>query len=138
MALGDNELFETNDLGDRSHRVEAHVIQPKTFGTAASNATLPPLTPVAFNSSTGKWAAWDANGSNDTDTMRGLVWPDEIVLDATDDTQGNVMLAGKVHYAALLAAVEERAVEVAADLATELKSGPRDKGIFVYGLVDVR
>lgn len=143
MALVSDENFKQNpadlaDATDRSVRAQAHSIQTKTFGSVMTEETLPVLTPVARNSSTGFWAPWDANGSNATDAMKGLVWPEPLTLSEDGEVQGSVMMAGKAHYDDILKAVEDRAVEVAADLATELKSGPRELGILVYGLPDVR
>lgn len=144
MALVDPENYqgptaaELLEKKDGSVRAQCHSLQVKTFGEVVTEESLPVLTPVARNSSTGFWVPWDANGSNATDTMLGLVWPEAITLSEDGEVQGSVMLAGKVHYEDILAAVEERAVEVEADLATELKAGPRDLGILVYGLPDVR
>lgn len=138
MALVDNEQFTENDLGDRSKRVTADVLQPKEFASVGAEEELPVLTPVSINTATGKWAAWDANGSNGLDQMEGLVWPDPITVKTSGEVLGTVMLAGKVHYEDVLAAVEDRAVEVEADLQTELRSGQRSRGIMVYGLSQVR
>jgi hypothetical protein len=142
MALGANELWQTIDKGDTSLRVQKDAIQAKTFAPGAGDDVdpeigLPALTPVAYNTVLEKWVPWDANGANGTDTMLGLL-DAKTVLDDADDVLANVIMTGKVHYDAVLAAVETRAVEVAADLVTELVSGPRSLGILVYNLPKVR
>lgn len=142
MALGADELFSTVDKGDTMPRVQIDAIQAKTLAPGAGDDVdpaigLPALTPMARSSALSKWVPWDANGANATDLMLGLL-AERTVLDDTDDVLANVIMTGKVHYDAVLAAVEERAVEVAADLVTELTSGPRALGILVYNLPDVR
>lgn len=145
MTYADNELYSSTDKGDTSKRVDAEAIQPKTFASGSGDDVdpeigLPVLTPLAVNSSTHKWVPWDANGANDTDTIRGFLWPDKLVLDDTDDMIANVLMRGKIHYDDVLAAVEERAVEVEADLLTELQNSStlRTLGILVYGLASIQ
>jgi hypothetical protein len=144
MALGANELYEENDKGDTSLMIEIQAVQPKTLAAGAGDDVdedigLPALTPMAVNSATKKWVPWDANGANDTDTIRGLL-SERTVLDVADEVIGNVVMRCKVHYNGILAAVEERGVEVAADLVTELANNDnaRTQGILVYGLAEVK
>jgi len=71
------------------------------------------------------------------DVIAGFVWPDSIVLDdsgdGNEDVMGQVMLAGRVHYDDIvLPSGETQGVLDAA-----LKSGPREKGLFIYGLEGV-
>lgn len=144
MALNENEKYAEVEVADRGHgRVDPSSLQVKKFavgsGVAAQDA-LPAGTPVAYNTSLNQWVPWDANGSNGSDEIRGILFPDAIDLDATDEVLGVVMLSGKIHYEEILAAVEERAVEVEADLQSELRDASklRDHGILVYGLTQTR
>lgn len=144
MALGDNELYAETPVADRGNgRVDPSSLQVKKFAVGsgvAAQDTLPAGTPVAYNTSLNQWVPWDANGSNGSDEIRGIVFPAEVVLDATDEVLGVVMMSGKIHYNEILAAVETRAVEVEADLQTELRDASklRDHGILVYGLTQTR
>lgn len=140
MALDPNELFSTVSRGDIQPRAVIEAIQPKDFaGGAGDDLTdpLPALTPVAKNTSTGKWAPWDANGGNGLDVCRGFT-SEEVQLKNGVEVIGNVIMRGKIHYEDILAAVEARGVEVEADLLTELATTVlRDAGILVYGLAGV-
>lgn len=142
MADDPNELLSTVDRGDTQKRVDITALHLQEFAVGAGTAddVLPNLTPVAFNTALALWAPWDANGANGLDTVKGFLWKpgEEHTLSATLVTQCLVIMAGKLHYDDVLAAVEARAVEVAADLATELKDGPRGIGLLVYGLPGVR
>jgi hypothetical protein len=144
MATLSNELWADVDLGDRSERVDIHASQVKLLAPGAGNDIdpnigLPAWTPMAFNTALNFWAPWDANGGNGTDEIRALL-TEATVLDDVDEVHAVLMLTGKIHYQQILDAVEERAVEVEADLNTELRDASklRDHGILVYGLTQTR
>lgn len=140
MALDPNELFSTVSRGDTQPRCEIEAVQPKDFAAGAGDDLtdpLPAMTPVAKNTSTGKWAPWDANGGDGLDVCRGLL-AEELQLKTGVEVIGNVVMRGKVHYQAILDAIEARGVEVEADLDVELlTTALRDAGILVYGLPGV-
>ena len=138
MAYATNELYSTNDVGDRSYGVEVKTIQPKTFAASVVSPTYPVLTPVAFNTATNFWTAWVSGGANGTGTILGFVWPDETVMDAADEVLANVLIEGKILYSDIEAAVLSRGVETAANLKTSLRSGPRTQGLIIQGLDMVR
>lgn len=144
MALDANELYVDNDKGDTSRMIAIEAVQPKTLAAGAGDDVdpeigLPALTPMAVNSATKHWQPWDANGANDTDKIRGIL-AEATVLDDANEIVANIVMRGKVHYDALLAAVETRGVEVEADLLTELQNDDnlRTQGILVYGLAEVK
>lgn len=132
MAYASRKLLNQDGPFPQQLRAQATTIQPKTFGTGTG--TLERLTPVAFNTSTNKWAVWTHGGGNGTGTISGFVWPDAVTLDATGDVIGQVMLAGRVHYDDIALPYGE----IADNLKAALRSGPRALGIFVEGLDQVR
>lgn len=75
-----------------------------------------------------------AVGDTERDQIRGFVWPDEVVLVSGKEVLGQVMLAGKVHYDDIVLPDGE----VEADLKTALRDGPRDRGLHIQGLDQVR
>jgi hypothetical protein len=71
------------------------------------------------------------------DVISAFVWSDSIVLDdsavGNEDVQGHVVMAGRIHYDDIvLPSGETQSVLDAA-----LQSGPREKGLFIYGLEGV-
>lgn len=79
----------------------------------------------------------DGNG---VDVIRGFVWPDPIVLDATNDVQGVVMLEGTIHYDDIVLPSGESAATLKTYLRSETVSGPgvRQLGLKIEGLSQVR
>jgi len=69
-----------------------------------------------------------------TDVIQGFVWPDAITLAAANEVLGNVMLRGTVHYADIPCP----SGETTTSLKAALRNGPRDKGLIVQGLDQVR
>jgi len=68
------------------------------------------------------------------DAVKGFVWPDPIVLDASNDVIGVVMLEGEVHYDDIVLPTGESATTLKA----ALRSGPRALGLNIVGLAQVR
>lgn len=106
MALDKTNLFSSSTTS-AFPRVEAKEVRVKKFDAISGGKTLKVLHPVAYNTSTNLWVPLDGNGSNGTDTIKGFVYPEAIVLDDSGDTNldvlGNVLLAGEVHYDDILA-----------------------------------
>lgn len=131
MALTTNELFQSNAGRGSQERVEVTSVQPKKFATGSS--TLARLTMVAFNTSTNLWVPWTNAGANDTGVAKGMVWPDEIVLDSSDEVLGQVMLRGKVHRDDVPLNSESQS-----NVDVELQTGMRELGIDVQGIERIR
>lgn len=138
MALKQPELF-TSTSAAAMKRFYPTNLEPKRFANVGGGPTLAVGTPVAYDTSAGKWKVWANGGSNEVGIIRGFVWPDPIVLDATDDVLGVVMLKGMVHFddivvtggtlAQLKTAVQDGAGSGAPTL--------RELGIDVQGLVKI-
>lgn len=96
VAYGTNEQVSSASVAAKL-RYEATSIQPKTF--AAGSGTLAPLTPVAYNTSTNFWVPFANGGANGTGTIKGFVGPDPIVLAASNEVLGNVIMGGTIHLA---------------------------------------
>lgn len=95
MAQNINEQVSSAAGPAAMLRYLAKTIQPKNF--TANIGTLAPLTPVAFNTSTGFWTKFADSGANGTGTIGGFVGPDGLVSHATENVLGNVILAGDIH-----------------------------------------
>lgn len=74
----------------------------------------------------------EANGAN---LLKGFVWPDPVVLNASGEVIGNVMLRGEVHFDDIPVVGDTYGK---AELRTALRSGARELGIKVQGLDQVR
>lgn len=145
MALGTNQLFVQNAVLNSPGRwsPDEDGAQVKTLAAHSGAPTLPCGTPLAVNSSTGKWVPWTLSGSNATDVIRGFVYPDPVVLSATTDTQSQVFMRGSVwrddiNTAAILAVCDGSPADT--DLDAALKFGApslRELGIDVLGLAGV-
>ena len=138
MAYNPNELYSDADVSP-SPRIAAKRIGPKTF--ASGSGTLAKGTPVARSSATTFWVPWTNAGGNQTGTIRGFVWPDDVVLDSDEEVLGQVMLEGDLHYDDIPVPTGE----TAANMATALKVSPgvadglpscRELGLHIQGLPD--
>lgn len=102
MAITPRDLGSGPSVENPLQRVFPKDLQAKTFAAngAAATLDLPPLTPVAYNTSTNLWVPWVNGGANGAGTILGFVWPHTITLYATGggETIGSVMLAGELHY----------------------------------------
>lgn len=132
MAYAENNLLSQDSAFPQQLRAFSTQTQPKTFGSGSG--TLERLTPVAYNTSTNKWTVWTDGGANGTGDIRGFIWPDAVDLDADDDVLAQVMLAGRVHYEDIVLPYGE----AEADLKAALRSGPRELGLIIEGLDQVR
>lgn len=131
MALNPNELF-SEAAGPTQSRTVATKVAPKVF--AQGTGTLPVNAPVAINTSTGFWAPWTNAGSNGENVLKGLVFPDPIVLDSDEEVIGHVLINGTVHADD----VKDATSEADADIEAELREEARLLGIHVQGLTQVR
>lgn len=131
MALATNELFSSSP-GNSGNRIQAERVAPKVF--AAGSGTLAVGAPVSFNTSSGFWAPWTQAGSNGENVLKGIVFPDPIVLNAGGEVIGQVMLRGVIHADDVKAAT----TEADADVEAELREEARLLGIDVQGLTEVR
>jgi|GEM_PF-2072782 len=143
MALGTNELFASRDFSGRPRMVvERNKVATIDGGGVDAAATLPVGSPLAFDTSVGGWVPYTQGGSNGSGVIAGFVAHQAVTVDATDDVQATVMLAGEVHAddintAAIRAAVAlaSGAGVTAGDLTAALKlSALRDKNLHVRGL----
>ena len=131
MALTTGELFSSSEGSAAPLRFVPTKVMPKQI--AATAIVLAALTPMSFNTATGEWAPWDANGINNLDVIEGYLTEEAAIN--VDSQIANVMLAGTIHYADILAAIVANGVEVQADLNTELRAQhQRDIGIHIEGL----
>lgn len=129
MAFGPNELFTSNTVAAKL-RIFSTSTQPKTFAVGA--ITLALGTPVAFDIVAKTWKVWADAGADETNIIRGFIWPDAVKLDAADEVLGNVILRGRVHRDD----VPIPAGENQSDLDDAMSAGLRDRGIIMEGLED--
>lgn len=131
MAYNPNEQFASAAGKGSALRCFPQDILPVTF--AAGSGTLAPLRAVAFNTSSNKWVPWTNGGANGAGTIKGFVWPDAVVLDSDEEIIGQVLIQGEIHFDDIPVAGG-----TLAELKTACRSGPRDLGIIITGLDQVR
>ena len=109
-----------------------------TWGGRYQGTDAPPVTTGAgsLTGGAGTAAVTTTAGvaKNGADIIRGFVWPDAVVIDASNDVLANVLLAGDVDYNDVVLF----AGEVAASLKNALRVGLRERGITITGLDLVR
>ncbi len=71
---------------------------------------------------------------NDTNVIRGFVWPDAVVLEAAAEVLGHVLLRGDVHFDDIPVTSNETAIT----LKEGLRAGMRSQGLMIQGLDQVR
>jgi hypothetical protein len=132
MATNQPEMFSSAAGVGSGLRVWPLTIQPKLFATGSG--TLAKLTPVAFDTTAKQWKPWDqTGGAAGQDTIRGVVWPDAITLNGSDEVIGQVMLEGKVHFDDLPAATDVDASATAAGWNQALRDA-QSWGLIVEGI----
>lgn len=132
MALQPNELF-TSNTEPAKLRIFSESTQPKTF--AAGAVTLAKGSPIAFDTVAKTWKVWANAGANETNLIRGFVWPDAVKLEAGGEVLGQVLMAGRVHAGD----VPLPAGETQPNLDAALQSGVRERtGIIIEGLAEFR
>jgi len=108
--------------------------QPKTIVAMAGAPTLEVGYPMAFDDAELKWAPWTASGTSNTNVIKGFIYPVDVVVDATSDILGIIMLRGEIHYDDIILP----SGEAEADLKLALQDGPLARGLVIRGLVEVR
>lgn len=152
MALETNELYQSTNVPPRK-RIQPSdgpgAVKACTFDEAGSGVAtvLPVGTPVCFNTSTNFWVPYSnaaVGAANGVGVIRGFVYPHPITLPANasgDQTTGQVLFDGQVHYADVKSTLESEispAVAVTNLDAALRGSELREKGIDVQGLTQLR
>ena len=147
MALGTNELFASRDFSGRPRMVvERNKVGTILGGGVAAAATLPVGSPLAYDTTVGGWVPYTQGGANGSGVIAGFVAHASVLVDATDDVQAVIMLAGEVHADDINTSDIRTAVALASgaaltegNLTAALKvSALRDKQLHVRGLADVQ
>lgn len=110
-----------------------------TFGGTRAQTNVPAITTDAGSLTGGAGTAVIATSTagvagTGKDVIRGFVWPEAIVTDATNSVIGCVLIEGEVHYDDIVLPSGESA----ATLKEALRSGCRDRGLHIMGLGEVR
>lgn len=131
MALADNELLvTTTDVFPVRSRVRVDEERTVVFANSAGAELLAKLTPIAYNTSTGKYVVWTNGGVNGTGTIVCFVGMTAVQLDATDDVNGGVIWKGEIDYRDVVLP----SGELQANLEAELKTNTlRLRGITIVG-----
>jgi hypothetical protein len=104
------------------------------FVPVAEAPILAQLTPLAYDTSLAGYVPWEDGGSNGRGDVRGFVSEkDGQQTHATNETLGNVMIRGKVHYDDIPAAYKGAALQAALR-----NPSTRSNGLLIEGLTDVR
>jgi len=128
MALRKDQFYSGPTTKGPNKRVHVEKMGPRTFATDAGAATVVELTPLVEAS--GEWSVWQ---DADANTIQGFLInePDGLLLSATEEVLGNVMLAGRIHAADVVLP----AGQTQNTLDTALRHvSLRNLGIFVQGL----
>lgn len=144
MALGSNELFDSNSRGAHP-RLEALATKVVHVEDNAGSVAveLPIGTPLAFDTSTNQWCVYEDGGSNGRGVISGFVYGTAQSDDETDDVLMVVLYRGRVHRddvntAAIRAVLGGSGGTSEAELDAALKAQTlRYKGIDVVGLAAV-
>jgi hypothetical protein len=143
MALGTNELFASRDFSGRPRMVvERNKVGTIDGGGVSAAATLPVGSPLAYDTTVGGWVPFTQGGANGSGVIAGFVAHQEVLVDATDDVQCTIMLAGEVHaddidtliIRTAIALASGAAVSTAQMVAALKVSALRDKNLHVRGL----
>lgn len=102
----------------------------KRFAVDGSAREMSAGYPVAFNTSTGLWTPWASAGSNNTNKIRGFIYPDSLTLSDTLEEVGQVLTRGIIHRDDVVLP----SGEIQADLDTALKANLREIGLTIEGL----
>ncbi len=143
MVLEKRSLFGES-FGTPWPRVRIDSIRPKTVAAAAGDPVYPPMTPMAYNTSSGYWVPFTQGGSNETNVIRAFVGPAGCQASASGEVLAELILEGEVHRddintAAIRALLGGSPSEANVD--TALAAGDpslRELGINVVGLETVR
>lgn len=146
MALGTNELFASRDFGGRPRMVvERNKVGTIGGGGVSAAVELPVGAPLAWDTVVGAWVPYTQGGSNGSGVIAGFVAHQAVTVDATDDVQAVIMLAGEVHRDDINTSAIRTALDTAsgatpseANIDAALKvASLRQRGITVRGLADV-
>ena len=144
MALGTNELFDSNSRGAHPRMCASRTkVVHLEDNAGAAPVELPIGTPLAFDTSTSQWCVYEDAGANGRGTIRGFVYGTAQSDDETDDVLVVVLYEGEVHRddvntAAIRAVLGGAGGTSEAELDIALKvRGLRDMGIHIVGLAGV-
>lgn len=76
-----------------SHRTEA----VKLTAHASADTDLAPLTPIAFDTATGKYVVYANGAANSGNRIVGFVWPDLQVQTTASDPTVTIMVEGEIY-----------------------------------------
>jgi len=96
MAIKKTEGFSSYPGLGPGLRIAPKTVQSRAF--IAGSGTLAPLTAVGMVTATGIYRAYAHAATDGSQIIRGFVYTEAVVLDATDEVLGNIMLEGKAHF----------------------------------------
>ena len=95
MALKTNELFSSTTKSAFPRIAPTRVFVRKLTNDAGA-PTLAVGTPLVYDAANDEWRTWvDADAG--TNQIDGFLYPDEVTLDATNQSLAQVMVAGSIH-----------------------------------------
>lgn len=146
MAINQPELWSTTTQGNHPNFEPKEVQVCEFAANSGSEAvrTLAVGTAVAHNGT--NWVYLDGadDNTNGSEQIRGFVYPDPIVLHASDTVLGQVMLAGRADYNGLTVTHDTggtgytEAQLITAIKGSETLPSAASRGLYVKNLADVR
>lgn len=117
-------------------RIAAMLTRSVQFNQAGADKTLPVGTVLAFRNATAiGWVEWADSGTEGTSRVRAIVYPSPIDITDAGEVTGTVMLRGEAHRDDL---VSDGGTSAQLDTALQAEPGPRELGIDIVGLEQVR
>lgn len=128
MALGTRELFASADQ-DPLPRIHPYMngTEVKTFANISGGPTLAVGTPLVNDA--GEYRAWQ-DADADVLPIAGFVYPEAVVLHATNEVQGVVLTKGQIHFDDIVLP----SGQTQNTLTAQLKNGPKEMGLDIQGL----
>lgn len=139
MAYDPNEL--RNDEAERAalSRYTPKEASPKKIAATSPAKTIKLLTPMGFDTSANAWVEWDSANINGGAVVTAFAAQD-IETSATNEVNKTLITKGNIHRDDIIDPVSGNPQSTAnnATLDAALRSGPRDKGLIIEGLDNVR
>ena len=117
-------------------RIAATLTRGVQFNIAGADKTLPVGTILAFRNATViGWVEWANGGSEGTARVRGIVYPSPVKILAAGEVIGTIMLRGEAHRDEL---VSDGGTAVQLETALRAEPGPRELGLDIVGMTEIR
>lgn len=134
MAIEHEQLYKSGPTLEAMKRVYVEGSHPAVveFGSAA---TILAGTVMGYITANDTWTPWTDGAVDGSQVVKGILWPEDAVMNGTDDKVANILVKGRVHFNDLVAHTFVQGVDTAeyAALKVNLETESRPAGIYVEG-----